>query len=378
MGTYMSPARSPAAKRRVRWSPARVVDPASPAANRSPSLELSPSPGPASASAVVARAASRGAVPVRATARAFSRNSKNEKARAYNDALRDREHRKRLERRERLVESERSAAAAAGVSVAHHLDAKLTARQRAAAIMKQVDAAQRNSETVAGIFVSYIAARKSGTEVDRRHAKDVAAMAGSMPAFRSLPPRHVVGALDTAEVTRHAAGAVIHHEGDRGDALCVVVGGEVGLFQKSSNLKGPKALAPDPRLWATSGAERGRDGADPTFALVRPGDKRPGSAVTPPRGVNTRGAYDGDDGLITDAARDVQAAALGAPKNCGALARRVRLGHVFGEKAVLRRGGEARAATAVALSPVTIVSINKWRYDAVMEAAERTESREVA
>jgi hypothetical protein len=51
---------------------------------------------------------------------------------------------------------------------------------------------------------------------------------------------------------------------------------------------------------------------------------------------------------------------------------------VFGEKAVLRRGGEARAATAVALSPVTIVSINKWRYDAVMEAAERTESREVA
>ena len=54
------------------------------------------------------------------------------------------------------------------------------------------------------------------------------------------------------------------------------------------------------------------------------------------------------------------------------------MGHVFGEKAVLRRGGEARAATAVALSPVTIVSINKWRYDAVMEAAERTESREVA
>ena len=54
-------------------------------------------------------------------------------------------------------------------------------------------------------------------------------MAGSMPAFRNLPPRHVVGALDTAEVTRHAAGAVIHHEGDRGDALCVVVGGEVGL-----------------------------------------------------------------------------------------------------------------------------------------------------
>jgi CRP-like cAMP-binding protein len=378
VGTDMSPARSPAAKRRVRWSPARVIDPASPAANRSPSLEQSPSPGPASASAVVARAASRGAVPVRATARAFSRNSKNEKARAYNDALRDREHRKRLERRERLVESERSAAAAAGVSVADHLDAKLTARQRAAAIMKQVDAAQRNSETVAGIFVSYIAARKSGTEVDRRHAKDVAAMAGSMPAFRNLPPRHVVGALDTAEVTRHAAGAVIHHEGDRGDALCVVVGGEVGLFQKSSNLKGPKALAPDPRLWATSGAERGRDGADPTFALVRPGDKRPGSAVTPPRDVNTRGAYDGDDGLMTDAARDVQAAALGAPKNCGALARRVRLGHVFGEKAVLRRGGEARAATAVALSPVTIVSINKWRYDAVMEAAERTESREVA
>ena len=378
VGTDMSPARSPAARRRVRWSPARVVDPASPAANRSPSLELSPSPGPASASAVVARAASRGAVPVRATARAFSRNSKNEKARAYNDALRDREHRKRLERRERLVESERSAAAAAGVSVADHLDAKLTARQRAAAIMKQVDAAQRNSETVAGIFVSYIAARKAGTEVDRRHAKDVAAMAGSMPAFRNLPPRHVVGALDTAEVTRHAAGAVIHHEGDRGDALCVVVGGEVGLFQKSSNLKGPKATAPDPRLWATSGAERGRDGADPTFALVRPGDKRPGSAVTPTKGVNTRGAYDGDDGLMTDAARDVQAAALGAPKNCGALARRVRLGHVFGEKAVLRRGGEARAATAVALSPVTIVSINKWRYDAVMEAAERTESREVA
>ena len=110
------------------------------------------------------------------------------------------------------------------MSVADHLDAKLTARQRAAAIMKQVDAAQRNSETVAGIFVSYIAARKAGTEVDRRHAKDVAAMAGSMPAFRNLPPRHVVGALDTAEVTRHAAGAVIHHEGDRGDALCVVVG----------------------------------------------------------------------------------------------------------------------------------------------------------
>ena len=158
-----------------------------PTAGRSPSLELSPSPAPA------ARA------PVRATARAF-RPSKNERAREYNDRLREREHRERLRRRERAVQAERAAAVQAGVSMADHLDSKLTARQRAAAIMRQVDAAQRNSETVAGIFVSYVAARKSGEEIDRRHAKDVVSMARSMPAFRALPPGHVADALAAADL----------------------------------------------------------------------------------------------------------------------------------------------------------------------------------
>ena len=326
---------------------------------------------------------------MRATARAF-RPSKNERAREYNDRLREREHRERLSRRERALRAERSAASRAGVSVADHLDAKLTARQRAAAIMRQVDAAQRNSETVAGIFVSYVAARKSGEEIDRRHAKDVASMARSMPAFRALPPGHVADALAAAEVTRHATGSVIFHEGDRGDALCVVVGGEVALFQKGTNLKGPKELAPDYELlWATESVRRGREGADAAFRLAKPGDKRPGSAVTPTksprrtRGKGGRqggggGAYDGDDGIITDVAHDVQAAALGAPKHCGRLVRRCRLGHAFGDKAVTRRGGEARAATAVALSPVTVLAINRFKYAAVMKAVEATEARDVA
>ena len=352
-----------------------------PTAGRSPSLELSPSPVPA------------GRAPVRATARAF-RPSKNERAREYNDRLREREHRERLRRRERAVQAERAAAVQAGVSMADHLDSKLTARQRAAAIMRQVDAAQRNSETVAGIFVSYVAARKSGEEIDRRHAKDVVSMARSMPAFRALPPGHVADALAAAEVTRHAAGSVIFHEGDRGDALCAVVGGEVALFQKGTNLKGPKELAPDYELlWATESVRRGREGADATFRLAKPGDKRPGSAVTPTKERGTRGggrgggrgehrggggAYDGDDGIVTDAAHDVQAAALGAPKHCGRLARRVRLGHAFGDKAATRRGGEARAATAVALSPVTVLAISRFKYATIMKAVEATEAADVA
>ena len=258
----LSPSPSP---RRTQSSARRTP----PTAGRSPSLELSPSPVPATRA------------PVRATARAF-RPSKNERAREYNDRLREREHRERLRRRERSVQAEKAAAVRAGVSVADHLDSKLTARQRAAAIMRQVDAAQRNSETVAGIFVSYVAARKSGEEIDRRHAKDVAAMARSMPAFRALPPVHVADALAAAEVSRHATGSVIFHEGDRGDALCVVVGGEVALFQKGTNLKGPRELAPDYELlWATESVRRGREGADAAFRLAKPGDKRPGSAVTP-------------------------------------------------------------------------------------------------
>jgi len=367
----LSPSPSP---RRTQSSARRTP----PTAGRSPSLELSPSPVPATRA------------PVRATARAF-RPSKNERAREYNDRLREREHRERLRRRERSVQAEKAAAVRAGVSVADHLDSKLTARQRAAAIMRQVDTAQRNSETVAGIFVSYVAARKSGEEIDRRHAKDVAAMARSMPAFRALPPVHVADALAAAEVSRHATGSVIFHEGDRGDALCVVVGGEVALFQKGTNLKGPRELAPDYELlWATESVRRGREGADAAFRLAKPGDKRPGSAVTPTRERRTRGkggrqgggggggAYDGDDGIITDAAHDVQAAALGAPKHCGRLARRVRLGHAFGEKAVTRRGGEARAATAVALSPVTVLAINRFKYAAIMKAVGATESADVA
>ena len=90
------------------------------------------------------------------------------------------------------------------------------------------------------------------------------------------------------------------------------------------------------------------------------------------------GAYDGDDGIITDAAHDVQAAALGAPKHCGRLARRVRLGHAFGDKAVTRRGGEARAATAVALSPVTVLAISRFKYATIMKAVEATEAADVA
>ena len=123
----LSPSPSP---RRTQSSARRTP----PTAGRSPSLELSPSPVPATRA------------PVRATARAF-RPSKNERAREYNDRLREREHRERLRRRERSVQAEKAAAVRAGVSVAEHLDSKLTARQRAAAIMRQVDAAQRNSET---------------------------------------------------------------------------------------------------------------------------------------------------------------------------------------------------------------------------------------
>ena len=60
------------------------------------------------------------------------------------------------------------------------------------------------------------------------------------------------------------------------------------------------------------------------------------------------------------------------------MARRVRLGHAFGEKAVTRRGGEARAATAVALSPVTVLAINRFKYAAIMKAVGATESADVA
>lgn len=91
------------------------------------------------------------------------------------------------------------------------------------------------------------------------------------------------------------------------------------------------------------------------------------------------GEGEGDFGVVDaadaaaaarNAAEEEEARQMGAPKGSGRLARLVGPGEVFGERAVLRRGGgEARAATAVALErPVAILTLRKWAYDAILRA----------
>jgi len=53
-----------------------------------------------------------------------------------------------------------------------------------------------------------------------------------MPAFRGLPHRHFSHIFSTASLEIHPVGAVIATEGEPGESMFIVVGGEVGLFQK--------------------------------------------------------------------------------------------------------------------------------------------------
>ena len=175
--------------------------------------------------------------------------------------------------------------------------------------------------------------------------------------------------------------------------MCVVVGGEVALFQKNINPKGVAGLAPSPNLWDPTILTR----PGSAFAVARPMKKRPGSAsAAGAAAVSDRltsqasaptlssvyvaegdaegvGGGGGEFGAVLDAAAggdEEVAREMGAPRGSGRLARLVRPGEVFGERAVLRRGGgEARAATAVALRrPATLLTLRKWAYDAILRA----------
>jgi CRP-like cAMP-binding protein len=260
------------------------------------------------------------------------------------------------------------------------------------------------------VFRAYFAARADGRALLSPAFEEAAlAAAQGMPAFRGLPVRHISQVFSSASLELHLPGAVIVQEGSRGECMCVVVGGEVGLFQKHVDPKANKlsGIAPSPNLW------------DPAL-LTRPGialavskptkTKRPVSAVpgVPSSGggsggagdpnpliaqssaptisstyVSSDGDYGGNDFGLVDAYAHAAAAAraaaeeeedvaraMGAPRGSGRLARLVRSGEVFGERAVLRRGGgEARAATAVAVRhPVALLTLRKWAYDAVLRS----------
>jgi CRP-like cAMP-binding protein len=58
-----------------------------------------------------------------------------------------------------------------------------------------------------------------------------------MPAFRGLPHRHFSHIFSTASLEVHPAGTVIATEGEPGESMLIVVGGEVGLFQKDISPK---------------------------------------------------------------------------------------------------------------------------------------------
>jgi hypothetical protein len=89
------------------------------------------------------------------------------------------------------------------------------------------------------VFRAYFTARADGSALlDPAFEEDCLRAAREMPAFKGLPSRHLSHVFSSASLELHPPGAVIAAEGARGESMCVVVGGEVALFQKNINPKG--------------------------------------------------------------------------------------------------------------------------------------------
>ena len=246
--------------------------------------------------------------------------------------------------------------------------------ERAAALRRSAGTYARDAYrgAVVSAFSRYYAAKSSGaTFLDSSFEKELASAVENMPAFANLPRRHLVRVFEAAQFETWPKGSVVWREGARSDAMAILVGGEMALFQKPSNAKGPEALEPDhAALWVRP---RGR-GSGSLFFRPRPFSTRPGSAPDPSPRPRLRSSAE-----LALPGSDAEARALGAPAGAGPLARRARCGEAHGQSAVTgARGGEARCATAVALSDVSALVVRKWAYDAILASIEKAESASAA
>jgi len=343
-------------------SRARTSAPSSPAARASFASAFTVAPGARRrASTLRARDASRRAKAYAESVRERSANAYERKLRAEAETLRGQRSlsaRSRDERKGRLARAfERRAG-----------------EERAAALRRSAGTYARDAYrgAVVSAFSRYYAAKSSGaTFLDSSFEKELASAVENMPAFANLPRRHLPRVFEAAQFETWPKGSVVWREGARSDAMAILVGGEMALFQKPSNAKGPEALEPDhAALWVRP---RGR-GSGSLFFRPRPFSARPGSAPDPSPRPRLRSSAE-----LALPGSDAEARALGAPAGAGPLARRARCGEAHGQSAVTgARGGEARCATAVALSDVSALVVRKWAYDAILASIEKAESASAA
>ena len=343
-------------------SRARTSAPSSPAARASFASAFTVAPGARRrASTLRARDASRRAKAYAESVRERSASAYERKLRAEAETLRGQRSlsaRSRDERKGRLARAfERRAG-----------------EERAAALRRSAGTYARDAYrgAVVSAFSRYYAAKSSGaTFLDSSFEKELASAVENMPAFANLPRRHLVRVFEAAQFETWPKGSVVWREGARSDAMAILVGGEMALFQKPSNAKGPEALEPDhAALWVRP---RGR-GSGSLFFRPRPFSARPGSAPDPSPRPRLRSSAE-----LALPGSDAEARALGAPAGAGPLARRARCGEAHGQSAVTgARGGEARCATAVALSDVSALVVRKWAYDAILASIEKAESASAA
>ena len=343
-------------------SRARTSAPSSPAARASFASAFTVAPGARRrASTLRARDASRRAKAYAESVRERSATAYERKLRAEAETLRGQRSlsaRSRDERKGRLARAfERRAG-----------------EERAAALRRSAGTYARDAYrgAVVSAFSRYYAAKSSGaTFLDSSFEKELASAVENMPAFANLPRRHLPRVFEAAQFETWPKGSVVWREGARSDAMAILVGGEMALFQKPSNAKGPEALEPDhAALWVRP---RGR-GSGSLFFRPRPFSTRPGSAPDPSPRPRLRSSAE-----LALPGSDAEARALGAPAGAGPLARRARCGEAHGQSAVTgARGGEARCATAVALSDVSALVVRKWAYDAILASIEKAESASAA
>lgn len=209
------------------------------------------------------------------------------------------------------------------------------------------------------------------------YEKELIAAVKSMPAFAGLHPRFLPRLFGNATLETFAERQVVFHEGERSEDLLVVVGGEIGLFQKPENVKGLKALsAPqDPwnpdwypsktkyKLSHKAGEVTSGDGLEKTADEERYFQKKKRELLNMP-------------------GWEICAKQLGAPNGAGLFVRRLLTGELFGMGAVSnlknKTKGEARTCTGVALSECSVLKISKQCFDDVLGAVQRSVDAQIA
>ena len=310
---------------------------------------------------------------------AVSRSGATARGKAYAERVREMEHRK-WERRAAAEEARLAAEVSrvrSDVSTANSDSAFAETESEALEGAARADAVKRDAalyardayrRAVTTAFHRYYDARRDGTTlVDKSFERELVSAANGMPAFRALHPRHLARVFASATMERHPAGSVVCREGERGECVYVVVGGELALFRRRDGANRDRPIVADDSLWDF------RAGRDRRAVSRRAGGKPPGSVISADPGAGSVG-----ERPLDLPGAETEARSLGAPRGAGSLARRVKTGEAFGAGAVLRPGGEARAATATALSDATLLALRKWKYDAVMDTIEKTEAARTA